>query len=149
MSRAGSISCQKITVDEMSLTSPASAQASQDAILEQVKNASLELGEVLTESTYLATIAVSQNLICLLIVLLIVSLILLIYLGVISLMKAVIFFVIAMIYLIIIAAVFTIYTRDYTRKSISGALLVFNNYVASEDALDTIYNAVLVYHQNL
>ena len=133
----------------MSLTSPASAQESQDAILQQVREASAELGEVLTESAYLATVPVSQNLICLLIILLIVSLVLLVYLGIISAMKAAIFFVISIVYLVILAALFTIYTREYTRRSIAGALAVFNNYVASEEAIDTIYNAVLVYGKNL
>lgn len=133
----------------MSLTSPASAQVSQDAILEEVRDATLELGRVLTESTYLSAVSVSQNLICLLIVLLIISLVIFVYLGIVSAAKAVIFFVVAMIYLVIMAIVLTVYTRDYTEKSISGALLVFNNYIASEEALDVIYKTVLVYGKNL
>jgi len=126
-------------------TSPASAEESKNAILDEIRASTTALENTLTDSAHLAAIAIATDLVILLILLFVISLVTFVYIGILSWEKATIAFAIVVVYLIIVGLIFTTYARDYTRKSVRGAGEVFNNYVASEDAVNLVYQTVLTY----
>ena len=123
------------------------AQVSKDKILTQVEASTAVLEDVLAASIYNSVLAIAVVIVILMITLIIISLVLLIYLGIISTSKAIAAFVIASVYILVIAVIFVRFTYEYSLNKARNAGAVFNNYVASEKAIETVYNAAVIYKQ--
>ena len=121
------------------------AEESKNKLLGQVEASTQELEQVLADSIYNSAIAVTVSLVVLIFIIVLVSLVLFVKMGIISTEKAVIAFVIMIIYIVVLSVIFVNYAYEYTRRRVKAAGEVFTNYVASQEAINDIYGAAVVY----
>ena len=125
--------------------SQSEAETSKDAILQQLRASTHTLEDIVADSIGNSAMAIAVIVVILMLTLIIISLAIFVYLGVITGEKSLIALFLSSVYIVAVSTMLVRYVTEYVLKSARATGDVFNNYVSSEDAVETINGTATTY----